>query len=582
MTTYTAPTRDFLFVMEHLLDAGDVNIDLETLAAVLEEAGKLAAKVHSPTNRTADMDKPVLARGQVRMPVGWGPMHRATADGGWIGTSQNPDYGGQGLPVLVNSAVLEIFCGANMAFGLCMALTEGVIETLEHVASDDLKQRFIPKLISGEWTGTMNLTEPQAGSDLSTIRTKAWRDGGHYRISGQKSFISFGDHDMSENILHLVLARIEGAPDGVKGISLFAVPKYLVGEDGSPGVCNEVTPVSLEHKLGLHGSPTAALSYGDDEGAIGYLLGAENRGLEYMFIMMNRERHMCGVQAIGVAEMAFQHALAYAGERVQGTPMGHSPGTPIIGHPDVRRMLLTMKAYAEATRALACQSAAMMDAGETNSHAQAESEFLTPIVKAWSTDVGFEVASLGMQVFGGLGYMEETGAAQYMRDVRVTSIYEGTNGIQANDLVFRKVLRDGGATARRLLDRMSQYVNDMDVSAEPVLKHLQSRLEIALADATSATESLIVAAEDEARYVAAVAVPYLKLMGIALGGFYMVKGVAVAQGILDHGSGDEEFLRTKVSTGHFYVDHILCQTTGLTHTITQGASVVASLKHEVY
>ncbi len=565
MATYTAPVEDLMFVMEHVIDAGETGIEPETLALILDEAGKMAAQVHLPANAVGDVTPPTLVDGQVRMPPGWHAMHQATADGGWIGTSQNPDFGGQGLPVLVNSAILEILCGANMAYGLSVALTEGAIETLENIASDDLKQRFIPNLISGAWSGTMNLTESQAGSNLAAVRTRAVPDGDHYRISGQKAFISFGDHDLCDNIIHLVVARIDGAPEGVKGISLFVVPKYLVNDDGTPGPRNEVIPISLEHKMGLHGSPTVALSYGDGQGAVGYLVGEENRGLEYMFIMMNRERHMCGVQAIGVAEMALQHATAYAHERVQGTPFGCPPGTPIVGHPDVSRMLMTMRAYVEATRALACRSAAMIDAGVANPEYQAESEFLTPIVKAWSTDVGFDVASLGMQVFGGLGYMEPTGAAQYLRDVRITSIYEGTNGIQANDLVFRKVLRDGGTTAFRVLDQIKQFMSS--TASDTPLMYERGRLKLAVADAEMAINALINADNQEPRRAASAAVPFLHLMGIVLGGYYLVRSASIAQRMLDGNTGAPEFLEAKAATGRFYVDHVLCQSAGLGHTV---------------
>lgn len=574
MTTYAAPIEEFQFIFENLLSLDDdSDLDSETLLAILREAGKLASEVHVPANVVGDIDPPTLEGGQVKMPPGWREMHETTARGGWIGTSQHPDHGGQGLPVLLNSAILEVFCGANMAYGLCLALTEGAIETLENVASDDLKRRFIPGLISGSWTGTMNLTEPQAGSNLAAIKTKAIREGEHYRIAGQKTFISFGDHDLTENIIHLVLARVEGAPEGVNGISLFVVPKYLVNEDGTLGPRNEVVPISLEHKLGLHGSPTTSISYGDDEGAIGYLVGDENRGLEYMFIMMNRERHMCGVQAIGVGEMALQHATAYANERIQGTPLGRGSDVPIREHPDVERMLMTMRASVDAVRALACFSAAMIDAGKIDRAAQVESEFLTPIVKAWSTDVGFEVASLGMQVFGGLGYIEQTGAAQYLRDVRVTSIYEGTNGIQANDLVFRKVLRDGGETVRRILARASEYSLSVEDDHMPTLAYLGKRLTIAVTDAMTATDAIIAMGRDDARNAAAVAVPYLRLMGIVIGGHYMVKSAVCGQRMLDSGAEDDNFLRSKVRTSHFYVDHILCQSSSLVHTIVHGVRV---------
>jgi len=462
MSTYTAPLKDMRFVLTELARLAEIGrlpgyeeATPDTVDAILEEAAKFAAGVLDPINRTGDREGSTWKDGSVTTPKGFREAYRQYVEGGWGALPCDPARGGQGLPKLVATAVEEMFTAANMSFALCPLLTQGAIHALELAGSDELKDVYLGKMIEGTWTGTMNLTEPQAGSDLALVRTKAVRDGGRYRITGQKIFITYGDHDMAENIVHLVLARTPDGPPGVKGISLFIVPKFLVNPDGTLGDRNAVRCVSIEHKLGIHASPTAVLAFDDAEG---YLVGAENQGLAYMFVMMNEARFSVGLEGLAVAERAFQRAVAYANERVQGRdPVAGGKAVPIIRHPDVRRMLLLMKSQTEAMRALAYVVAAAMDLAqrspdeaERRRH-QAFVELMIPVVKGWCTETGIEVASLGVQVHGGMGFIEETGAAQYLRDARITSIFEGTTGIQANDLVGRKIARDGGAAARALL-----------------------------------------------------------------------------------------------------------------------------------
>ncbi len=464
MTAYQAPLDDMRFVLNELTDLdgvsklpglGDATPDV--VDAILEEAGKLAADVLAPLNKTGDEEGCVLKNGVVTTPKGFPEAYAKFIEGGWNGVSFDPDYGGMGLPYLVTAATFEIWQGANMAFAICPTLTQAAVELLEIHGSDELKGIFMEKLVSGEWTGTMNLTEPQAGSDLSKVRTRAVqddKDGGSYRITGQKIFITHGEHDLTQNIIHMVLARTPDGPEGIKGLSLFVVPKFLIKDDGTPGGRNDVRCLSLEHKMGIHASPTCVMAFGEGGvidgggGAVGYLLGEENRGIEYMFTMMNNARLAIGVEGVGVAERAYQHARNYAAERVQsqaiGAPDSGSPDSVTIDHhPDVRRMLLSMRAQTEAMRALALYAAAQLDAAKRHpdeaqrKEKQALVDLLIPVVKAWSTDTAIDIANTGIQVLGGAGYIDESGATQYLRDVRVTAIYEGTNGIQALDLVGR-------------------------------------------------------------------------------------------------------------------------------------------------
>ncbi|WP_321367511.1 acyl-CoA dehydrogenase [uncultured Celeribacter sp.] len=464
--TYVAPTEDMMFVLEelcrldeiaHLPGLEDATPDM--VAAILEEAGKFAGDVLGPLNAVGDQAGLGFAEGEVTTPEGWRAAYETLVEMGWNAPTASPDHGGMGLPEVVNAAILEMLNGANTAFQLCPLLTQGAIEAINGYASDDLKALYLPKLVTGEWTGTMNLTEPQAGSDLAAIRSKAVPEGDHYRISGQKIFITYGEHDMAENIVHLVLARLPDAPAGVKGISLFIVPKFIPDAEGAPGARNDLRCVSIEHKLGIHASPTCTMSYGDEGGAIGYLVGEPHKGLPYMFTMMNNARLGVGLQGVGISEAATQHAVRYAMDRVQGgTPEGTE--ATIMGHPDIRRMLGLMKARTEAARALAFLAARSLDFAhraeddETRALHQRRVDLLIPVAKAWSTELSVHAASLGVQIHGGMGYIEETGAAQHLRDARITTIYEGTTGIQALDLVGRKIKRDNGTAARELVAEM--------------------------------------------------------------------------------------------------------------------------------
>src|SRR5246500_251820 len=474
--SYTAPIKDMLFVMKELAGLEDIatlpgfeDANLDTAQAVLEESAKLCGEVLAPLNVEGDRNPSSWRDGNVTATPGFRDAFRQFAEGGWQGVQHPLDYEGQGLPKLLATPCMEMLNAANLSFALCPLLTDGAIEALLTAGSDAQKQRYVPKLISGEWTGTMNLTEPQAGSDLALVRTRAEPQGdGSYRLFGTKIFITWGEHDMAENIVHLVLARTPDAPSGVKGISLFIVPKFLVNEDGSLGERNDVWCLSVEHKLGIHGSPTCVMSYGDQEGAVGYLMGEENRGLEYMFIMMNLARLSVGLEGVAIGERAYQQALAYAKTRLQGRDIsGGSEAVPIIRHPDVRRMLLLMKSLTQATRSLAYVVAGARDLAMRHpdegyrKRSQAFVDLMTPVVKGWSTETGIEIASLGIQVHGGMGYIEETGAAQHWRDARITTIYEGTTGIQANDLVGRKIIRDQGKTVHAVIDEMRRFEDEL-------------------------------------------------------------------------------------------------------------------------
>src|SRR5512133_4147391 len=481
--TYRAPLKDMLFDIRHLARIDEIarmpgfeEAGFETAQAVLEECAKFNEGVVAPLNVEGDRNPSSWKDGEVRTTPGFKEAFRQYAEGGWQGLQHPVDFGGQGLPKTIGAACSEILNSANMSFALCPLLTDGAIEALLTAGSDELKAVYLEKLVSGQWTGTMNLTEPQAGSDLALVRTRAEpQPDGTFRIFGTKIFITWGEHDMAENIVHLVLARVSGAPEGVKGISLFVVPKFLVNKDGSVGAHNDVRCVSIEHKLGIKASPTAVLQFGDEGGAVGYLVGQENRGLEYMFIMMNAARYAVGVQGIAIAERAYQLAAAYAKERVQSRPVDGSMNTsaPIIHHPDVRRMLMTMRAYTEGCRAMATVAASAFDAShhhpdaEVRKQNQAFYEFMVPLVKGYSTEMSVEVASLGVQVHGGMGFIEETGAAQYLRDARILPIYEGTTAIQANDLVGRKTVRDKGAVAKALCAQMALTEQDLAARKDP-------------------------------------------------------------------------------------------------------------------
>ncbi|MEX0343290.1 MAG: acyl-CoA dehydrogenase [Rhizobiaceae bacterium] len=592
MTEYRAPIEDIRFALDHVANYAELedwdshsDASMETASAVLEEAAKLAQDVLSPLNVVGDQQAAKMVGGQVVTPEGSQEAYNLLTEGGWIGLTAPEEFGGMNMPETLGAAVTELWHGANVGFSLNVTLTYGAAAALMEHASEEISTTYVPKLLEGKWTGTMNLTEPQAGSDLGALRCKAEKQSdGTYLISGQKIFISYGDHDLAENIVHLVLARTPDAPAGSRGISLFVVPKFIPDENGNPGQRNQVTCVSLEHKLGLHASPTAVLSFGDEGGATGWIIGEENRGLAYMFVMMNRARFEVGIQGIGVAERAYQRALAYAGDRIQGRPFDRESGVPIIGHPDVRRMLLMMKSQTEAARALALYAGKCMDGAhhhpdkDTRIHYDRSSQFLTPIVKGWSTELATEIASIGIQVHGGLGFIEETGAAQYLRDARILSIYEGTTGIQANDLVFRKLLADEGATAETLLNMIETDIAEQ--AGRDSVVEIATALDQALNMARKAT-GWILKNSNSPSVVAAGASPYLRLMGTLLGGWVSLRTASAAAMGLSEQSGSERFLRSKLATARFYADHVLCHISGLAAEITQGSASIIDPEDEL-
>jgi len=587
MTDYTPPLADMRFVLHEMIGLeritalpGCEQVGQELVDAILDEAGKFARDVLAPLNRVGDTEGSRLVDDVVRTPTGFCDAYQQFIAGGWSALTGDPEHGGQGLPAIVSAAVQEMWNAANMGFALCPLLTVGAIEALSYTGTEAQKSLYLDKLIDGTWTGTMNLTEPQAGSDLAAVRTRAVPDGDRYRLHGQKIYITYGDHDYTANIIHLVLARLPDAPEGVKGISLFLVPKFLVNADGSLGARNDVRCVSLENKLGIHASPTAVMAYGDTQGAVGYLLGEANRGLEYMFIMMNQERFGVGIQGIAISERAYQQALDYARTRVQGTEVGvrGGPRVPILRHPDVRRMLLSMKAETEAMRAVAYVAAAAMDVGRLHpdavarADAQAMADLLIPVVKGWSTETSLGVTSTGIQVHGGMGFIEETGAAQHARDARILTIYEGTTAIQANDLVGRKIARDGGAAARVAIAEMRATLATLE-GAE------LAPLRVALTDAVALLERAVAwvveTSGTQPREVAAGAVPFLKLFGVVAGGWQMGRAAHIAQTRLAAGdNSDPGFYRAKLATARFYADHVLPQAHGLAHAAMHGASSV--------
>ena len=593
MSTYHAPLQEMQFVLNDLAGLAQVaslpgfeEATADTVTAILEEAAKVASNVLDPLNVPGDREGATrLADGSVKTASGFKEAYRQFIENGWNGLTKNPEYGGQGLPQLVATPVEEMWHSANMAFDLCPLLTQGAIEALELCATPEQKATFLPKMVDGTWTGTMNLTEPQAGSDLAAVRTRAVPQGdGTYKLYGQKIFITYGDHDYTDNIIHMVLARTPDAPAGVKGISLFIVPKYLINPDGSLGARNDVQCVSLEHKLGIHASPTAVLAYGDKGGAVGYLIGEENRGLEYMFIMMNLARFSVGVEGVGISERAYQRAVAYARDRVQGKPVGldTAAGT-IIEHPDIRRMLMTMRAYTEAMRAVAFVTAAAMDNArrhpdpDIRKRHQAFVDLMIPIVKGWSTETAQEVTYLGVQVHGGMGFIEETGAAQHYRDARIITIYEGTTGIQANDLIGRKTARDGGATARAVADDIDRVAARLASHRDASLRAIGLRLAAATAALQSAIDWVIPTYGSNVRIAHAAAVPYLKLWGLVCGGWQLGRGALAASERLVSGDGDTEFLRAKVATARFYAEALLPQAEALAQSITGGSDAALAL-----
>ena len=596
MSEYVAPLKDMQFVLNELAGLDQVaklpgceDVSAELVEQILEESGKFCGEVLSPLNHTGDAEGAKWDQGRVTTPKGFIAAYKQFVEGGWNALQFPPEFGGQGLPKLVATPVMEMWKSANLSFSLCPLLTGGAIEALLLRGADGLKRTFLPKMVEGSWTGTMNLTEPQAGSDLALVKSKAVPEGDHYRVYGQKIFITYGEHDLAENIVHLVLARTPDAPEGVKGISLFIAPKFLVNADGSLGKRNDVQCASIEHKLGIHASPTAVLIYGEKEGAIGYLVGEENRGLEYMFIMMNAARFAVGLEGVAVSERAYQLALGYAKERVQGRDLaGGAKAVPIIRQPDVRRMLMSMKAQTEAMRALAYVVAAAMDIAHRDPDSglrakhQAFADMMIPVVKGWSTENCIEVASIGIQVHGGMGYVEETGAAQLLRDARITTIYEGTTAIQANDLVGRKLAREGGATAKEVIKAMRVVEGELGQAQGEDMAAIRAGLAAGIKAVEECVSWIVATYATDIKAVHAGSVPFLKMMGIVCGGWQMARAALVAQQRLASKDGDAAFYQAKIATARFYADHILAQAPGLRNTVVRGAAGVMALSEEQF
>jgi len=602
MSAYTPPLKDMQFVLRELAGIDRVaqlpgyeEAAPEVVESILEEAGKFAAGVLAPLNWSGDQEGARWSAengGTVTTPAGFKEAYAQFAEAGWNGLASDEEYGGQGLPKLVSAAVLEMWKASNMSFSLCPMLTLGAIEALQLCGSPEQKATFLPNMISGKWTGTMNLTESQAGSDLAAIRSRAVPQGdGTYKIFGNKIFITYGDHDMAENIVHLVLARTPDAPEGVKGISLFVVPKFMVKPDGSLGARNDAYCVSIEHKLGIHASPTCVMAFGDagnfGGGAIGTLVGQENQGLKYMFIMMNAARFAVGLEGLALGERAYQQALGYARERVQGRDIAGSAGSvAIVQHPDVRRMLMLMKAQNEAMRALAYTVAAANDAAARHADAderkrsQAYVDLMIPVVKGWLTENCIDIASLGVQVHGGMGFIEETGAAQHLRDARITTIYEGTTGIQANDLIGRKIAREGGATLTAMIAQMRQTEAELAQAAGPEFAVMKSALAKGIDAVSDAADYIVAQYGADIRSVSVGAVPFLKLLGIVSGGWQMARAALAAQAKISGGDTDA-FYPAKIATSRFYADHLLSVAPGLAHAVIHGGAGAMALSDEM-
>lgn len=594
---YTAPVREMRFVLDQIADMeglaalpGYDHASPDVVEAVLTEAARVAGDVWAPTNGTGDKETSRLENGSVKTPAGFKDAYKQFADGGWNALVCAPEFGGQGLPWALGMAVNEMWQSANLALSLCPLLTSAAIEAIEKHGTAAQKKTYLPHLISGHWTGTMNLTEPQAGTDLAAIRTTATKRGDHYVMKGQKIFITFGEHDFTENIIHLVLARVEGLPEGNDGLGLFIVPKFLVNEDGSLGDRNDVHVVSLEHKLGIHGSPTCVMQYGEKDGAIAYLVGEEGKGLRNMFTMMNNARIAVGLQGVALSEMSYQHALAYARDRVQCARLGDKSGqrVAIIEHPDVRRMLLTMKANTEASRALAYYAGSMLDrlrhsADDAAREAAAlRADLLTPLVKSWSTDLALETTSTGIQIHGGMGFIEETGAAQFYRDARILPIYEGTNGIQANDLVFRKVLRDGGAEAKKFIAEMQAYLKTLTEKPSDDLDVIQGAMTKAIDALIETTDWIIANAKSNTDAVAAGAVAYQRQFSVVAGGYMMARLAKAAQEALFDPAGDALFYNARLITARFFAEAILPQVYGLSAPVMGGSAAVSQIANDQF
>jgi 3-(methylthio)propanoyl-CoA dehydrogenase len=595
--TYKAPLKDMLFNIQHVARIDQIaalpgfeDAGLETAQAVLEEAAKFNEGVLSPLNWEGDKNPSSWKDGVVTTTPGFKAAFKAFADGGWQGLQHPSEYGGQALPKTIGAACIEMVNSANMSFALCPLLSDGAIEALLTAGSDELKATYLENLVSGKWTGTMNLTEPQAGSDLAMVRSRAEPEAdGTYKIFGTKIYITYGEHDMAENIVHLVLARVVGAPEGVKGISLFVVPKFMVGKDGALGKRNDVHCVSIEHKMGIKASPTAVLQYGDHGGAIGYIVGQENRGLEYMFIMMNAARYAVGVQGIAIAERAYQKAAQFARDRVQSRPVDGSMSTsaPIIHHPDVRRMLMTMRAYTEGCRAMAAVAAAAYDAAHHHTDADVRKqnaafyEYLVPLVKGYSTEMSLEVTSLGVQVHGGMGFIEETGAAQYYRDAKILTIYEGTTAIQANDLVGRKTSRDGGQTPKAIAVQIEKTEAELLKNGSADAVAVANRLKAAREAFVDVVNFVAGNTKASPNAVFAGSVPYLMLAGNVMAGWQLARSLLVAQDEIKAGT-DAAFMKAKIITARFYADHLLSKAPGIRDSIVEGADSVTAMALESF
>jgi len=598
MSAYAPPLEDMHFVLRELAGIdrvaqlpGYAEAAPEVVEAILEEAGKFAAGVLAPLNASGDREGARWSAedgGRVTTPSGFKEAYAQFAEAGWNGLACEEHYGGQGLPKLVSAAVLEMWKASNMSFSLCPMLTLGAIEALQLCGSAQQKTTYLPNMISGKWTGTMNLTESQAGSDLAAIRSRAVPQGdGTYKIFGNKIFITYGDHDMAENIVHLVLARTPDAPEGVKGISLFVVPKFIVNADGSLGARNDAYCVSIEHKLGIHASPTCVMAFGDHGGAVGTLVGEENQGLKYMFIMMNAARFAVGLEGLALGERAYQQALEYARERVQGRDIaGSTAGVAILRHPDVRRMLMLMKSQNEAMRALSYTVAAAHDAAlrhpdtAERKRNQAYVDLMIPVVKGWLTETGIDLASLGVQVHGGMGFIEETGAAQHLRDARITTIYEGTTGIQANDLVGRKIAREGGATLKAVIALMRQTEAELGQQVRPEFRVIRTALAGGIQAVAEAAEYIVAEYGNDIRTVSVGAVPFLRLLGIVAGGWQMARAALAAEARIAGGDSDA-FFPAKIATARFFADHVLSAAGGLAHTVIHGGEGAMALSDEM-
>jgi len=583
---YEAPVKDLNFVIKNLINLDELSnipdyqeFSDDLVDAILEEAGKIGSEVLDPCNLSGDHEgSKRLDTGEVKTPKGYKEAYESLRDGGWFGLEAKEQFGGQQIPVTLSAAVNEIWHSSNMSLALCHLLTQGLIYALQKSASEDQRNFFIPKLASGVWTGTMNLTEPQAGTDLSSIKTKAVKENGHYKITGQKIYITYGEHDLSENIIHLVLARTPDAPDGNKGISVFIVPKFIPNEDGSIGQKNDVTCLSIEKKLGVKGSPTAVLQFGENGGAIGYLVGEENQGLNIMFEMMNHARFSVGVQGLAVSERAYQQSKMYAFDRVQGIPIDGKKGDPIIEHPDVLRLASTMKSEVEAMRALAIYGGFALDMTKSSQskYWDTKSSLMIPIIKGWLTERSLEITSNAIQIHGGMGFIEETGIAQHYRDARILPIYEGTTAIQANDLVFRKTLRDNGKAITDLINEINTEVNEISKSDDKNLQSICNKMRASI-ETTNKVINHIVSISNNKKRPAVSGVNYLMMLGYVFGGWMMMKTASKSIDLKNKNEMDEEFLNAKISSSMIYFSSILPKTESLSSIILQGDEDVLSM-----